>query len=141
MTDDTPESPAQEEKSEAELLAEWEAMAAEDAGDDDQDAAEADAAAEDPAAAATDQPVSQGAEMDSAIHQVELEAYAILGTATMPVSQLLRMGRGAVVELGTTVGDQIELRINNLPVATGDVVVVEDRIAMEISEIVKRVET
>ena len=73
-----------------------------------------------------------------AIQQVEVDAYAILGTATMPVSQLLRMGRGAVVELTTTIGDQIELRINNQAVAKGEVVVVEDRIAVEITEIMKR---
>jgi flagellar motor switch protein FliN/FliY len=73
-----------------------------------------------------------------AIHEVSLEAYAILGTASMPVSQLLRMGRGAVVELDTGLGDEIEVRINDQLVAKGEVVVVEDRIAIEITEIVKR---
>jgi flagellar motor switch protein FliN/FliY len=73
-----------------------------------------------------------------AIHEVSLEAYAILGTASMPVSQLLRMGRGAVVELDTGLGDEIEMRINDQLVAKGEVVVVEDRIAIEITEIVKR---
>ena len=75
---------------------------------------------------------------EPAINQVDLEAYAILGTSTMPVSQLLRMGRGAVVELDTTIGDQIELRINDLPIAMGEVVVVEDRIAVEVTDILKR---
>jgi flagellar motor switch protein FliN/FliY len=56
----------------------------------------------------------------------------------MPVSQLLRMGRGAVVELDTGLGDEIEMRINDQLVAKGEVVVVEDRIAIEITEIVKR---
>lgn len=108
------------------MMAEWEAMAAEGEG-------EAETA---PAAAPTaaDQPTVR----IPAIHEVSLEAYAILGTASMPVSQLLRMGRGAVVELDTGLGDEIEMRINDQLVAKGEVVVVEDRIAIEITEIVKR---
>jgi flagellar motor switch protein FliN/FliY len=109
------------------MMAEWEAMAA-----DGEDAAEEKAAA--PAAA--EKPASGG--RLPAIHEVSLEAYAILGTASMPVSQLLRMGRGAVVELDTGLGDEIEMRINDQLVAKGEVVVVEDRIAIEITEIVKR---
>ena len=73
-----------------------------------------------------------------AIHQVEVDAYAILGTSSMPVSQLLRMGRGAVVELDRNVGDMVELRINNVLVARGEIVVVDDRIAVEITEIISK---
>jgi len=112
------------------MMAEWEAMAAE--GEE--------SAPDEGAAAAKD----KGGEAPAlnvkmpAIHEVNLEAYAILGTASMPVSQLLRMGRGAVVELDTGLGDEIEMRINDQLVAKGEVVVVEDRIAIEITEIVKR---
>lgn len=113
------------------MMAEWEAMAAE--GDEAEEEAEA---AEAPSETAG------GGELPAvkipAIHEVSLEAYAILGTASMPVSQLLRMGRGAVVELETGLGDEIEMRINDQLVAKGEVVVVEDRIAIEITEIVKR---
>ncbi len=108
------------------MMAEWEAMAAEI--DDDQEAASGDVPAAD----------SGPAEKMPAIHEVSLEAYAILGTASMPVSQLLRMGRGAVVELETGLGDEIEMRINDQLVARGEVVVVEDRIAIEVTDIVKR---
>ena len=73
-----------------------------------------------------------------AIHEVEVDAYAILGTTSMPVSQLLRMGRGAVVELDTGIGDQIEIKVNNVLVARGEIVVVHDRIAVEITEVIKR---
>lgn len=107
------------------MMAEWEAMAAE---------GEAEPQPEAPPAAG---PAQAGARIP-AIHEVSLEAYAILGTASMPVSQLLRMGRGAVVELDTGLGDEIEMRINDQLVAKGEVVVVEDRIAIEITEIVKR---
>lgn len=113
------------------MMAEWEAMAAE--GEEDA-AADAGAGAASVAAA----PVAQPGMKIPAIHEVSLEAYAILGTASMPVSQLLRMGRGAVVELDTGLGDEIEMRINDQLVAKGEVVVVEDRIAIEITEIVKR---
>lgn len=109
------------------LLAEWEAMA-----EEGEDAGGGEAAA----TGATDSP--EGSADEPAINQVDLETYAILGTSTMPVSQLLRMGRGAVVELNTTIGDQIELRINDLPIAMGEVVVVEDRIAVEVTDILKR---
>ncbi len=134
------ETPAEEaedsatEESEGEedqdaMMAEWEAMAAE--GEDEEGADDGAAQAETPAE------VTVGLKIP-AIHEVSLEAYAILGTASMPVSQLLRMGRGAVVELETGLGDEIEMRINDQLVAKGEVVVVEDRIAIEITEIVKR---
>lgn len=108
------------------MMAEWEAMAAE--GEEDAAAEEGGDSAEAPVVSVK----------MPAIHEVSLEAYAILGTAAMPVSQLLRMGRGAVVELDTGLGDEIEMRINDQLVAKGEVVVVEDRIAIEITEIVKR---
>ncbi|MDX1402729.1 MAG: FliM/FliN family flagellar motor switch protein [Kiloniellales bacterium] len=73
-----------------------------------------------------------------AIHEVELDAYAILGTASMPVSQLLRMGRGAVVELSTGMGDQIDIKANDVLIARGEIIVVQDRIAIEVTEVVKR---
>ena len=111
------------------MMAEWEAMAAEG-----EEAAEP--AAEAAAPGAAEKPAVTV--RMPAIHEVSLEAYAILGTASMPVSQLLRMGRGAVVELDTGLGDEIEMRINDQLVAKGEVVVVEDRIAIEITEIVKR---
>ncbi|MGD1878043.1 MAG: FliM/FliN family flagellar motor switch protein [Kiloniellaceae bacterium] len=111
------------------MMAEWEAMAAE--GEE-----EAEAAAPPAGEAPTGAPVVT-LKMPAS-HEVSLEAYAILGTASMPVSQLLRMGRGAVVELDTGLGDEIEMRINDQLVAKGEVVVVEDRIAIEITEIVKR---
>jgi flagellar motor switch protein FliN/FliY len=114
------------------MMAEWEAMAAE--GEAEGEAAPEAAA---PAAPAGDTAKPATGRMP-AIHEVSLEAYAILGTASMPVSQLLRMGRGAVVELDTGLGDEIEVRINDQLVAKGEVVVVEDRIAIEITEIVKR---
>ncbi len=139
---DKPEEAAAAEDSGAEeagdadqdaMMAEWEAMAAEG---EDEGEGEEDAAAQEGAGDSAEAP-AVSVKMP-AIHEVSLEAYAILGTAAMPVSQLLRMGRGAVVELDTGLGDEIEMRINDQLVAKGEVVVVEDRIAIEITEIVKR---
>lgn len=136
------ESAAQEGDADQEaMMAEWEAMAAEG-----EDAPEAPEASGDAPTGGTGVKAPQEAPQEAprsggrmpAIHEVSLEAYAILGTASMPVSQLLRMGRGAVVELDTGLGDEIEMRINDQLVAKGEVVVVEDRIAIEITEIVKR---
>ena len=53
------------------------------------------------------------------------------------VNQLLKLGRGAVVELGQNVGDPIDLRINNRLVGRGEVVVVEDRLAISITEMIQ----
>lgn len=111
------------------MMAEWAAMAEE--GEEGEEGAE-DGAGD--TAAADGPPL----EKIPSIHEVSLEAYAILGKSSMPVSQLLRMGRGAVVELETGLGDEIEMRINDKLVAKGEVVVVEDRIAIEVTEIVKR---
>jgi len=125
------------------MMAEWEAMAAEgEAAEGEADEGEAGEAGQGEAERGAGAPPAAGeakpATRIPAIHEVSLEAYAILGTASMPVSQLLRMGRGAVVELDTGLGDEIEMRINDQLVAKGEVVVVEDRIAIEITEIVKR---
>ena len=81
---------------------------------------------------------SQGtrSEMD-AVLDVDLEITAVLGTALMPISQILKLGRGAVVELDRTVGEDIEIHANNELVAKGEVVVIEDRLGVTISETVK----
>ena len=56
----------------------------------------------------------------------------------MPIHQLLRMGRGAVIELLTENDDQVLLFANNTAVARGEVVVQNEKIAIEITEILKR---
>jgi len=72
-----------------------------------------------------------------AVLNVKLEVVAILGTAEMPISQILKLGRGAVVELERTVGEDIEIHANNQLVAKGEVIVVEDRLGVTISEVIK----
>jgi flagellar motor switch protein FliN len=76
-----------------------------------------------------------------AVLDVEIEIIAVLGTAMMPISQILKLGRGAVVELNRGVGEDIEIHANGRAVATGEVVVIEDRLGVNINEIIKMVET
>ena len=74
---------------------------------------------------------------EEAVYDINVEATAVLGGATLLVNQLLKLGRGAVVELGQRVGDPIDLRINNRLIGRGEVVVVEDRLAISITEMVQ----
>lgn len=73
----------------------------------------------------------------TAIYDVPVQVSAVLGRATMPVSQLLKLGRGAVVELDRKVGEAIDIYVNNRLVARGEVVVVEDKLGITMTEIVK----
>lgn len=72
-----------------------------------------------------------------AVYDIPVKVSAVLGKATMQVSQLLKLGRGAVVELDRKVGEAIDIYVNNRLVARGEVVVVEDRLGITMTEIVK----
>ena len=72
----------------------------------------------------------------SAVYDVPLHLSVVLGRTTLPVSQLLRLGRGAVVELDRKVGEPIDIYVNNRLVARGEILVVEDRLAVTMTEIV-----
>lgn len=72
-----------------------------------------------------------------AVLDVKLEVTAVLGTADMPISQILKLGRGAVVELDRTVGEDIELHANNQLIAKGEVIVVDDRLGVTVNDVIK----
>ena len=72
-----------------------------------------------------------------AVYDIPVQVSAVLGKSTMEVSQLLRLGRGAVVELDRKVGEAIDIYVNNRLVARGEVVVVEDRLGITMTEIIK----
>jgi flagellar motor switch protein FliN/FliY len=72
-----------------------------------------------------------------AVYDIPVQVSAVLGTATMQVSQLLKLGRGAVVELERKVGEAIDIYVNNRLVARGEVVVVDDRLGVTMTEIIK----
>lgn len=99
----------------------------------DQDAAAAAIAA---SSASSDGPV--GRSDLEAIYDIPVTVSAVLGKATMQVSQLLKLGRGAVVELDRKLGEAIDIYVNNRLVARGEVVLVdEDRLGITMTEIVK----
>jgi flagellar motor switch protein FliN/FliY len=73
-----------------------------------------------------------------AIYDVPVTVSAVLGKASMQVSQLLKLGRGAVVELDRKLGEAIDIYVNNRLVARGEVVMVDDdRLGITMTEIVK----
>lgn len=73
----------------------------------------------------------------TAIYDIPVQISAVLGRSSMPVNQLLKLGRGAVVELDRKVGEAIDIYVNNRLVARGEVVVVEDKLGITMTEIVK----
>jgi flagellar motor switch protein FliN/FliY len=70
--------------------------------------------------------------------KVAVDIAVVLGTTTMPVHQVLRLGRGAIIELDTSEDDAVNVLANNLPVARGTVVVNGNRIAVEVGELLPR---
>ncbi len=73
-----------------------------------------------------------------AVYDIPVQVSAVLGRATLQVSQLLKLGRGAVVELDRKLGEAVDIYVNNRLVARGEVVMVEDnRLGVTMTEIVK----
>jgi flagellar motor switch protein FliN/FliY len=72
-----------------------------------------------------------------AIFDVPVRVSAVLGRSRMDVSELLRLGPGAVLELDRKVGEAIDIYVNNRLVARGEVVLVEDKLGVTMTEIIK----
>ena len=72
-----------------------------------------------------------------AVSDIPVQVSVVLGKSSMQVNQLLKLGRGAVIELDRKVGEPIDVYVNNRLVARGEVVVVEDRIGVTMTEIIK----
>jgi flagellar motor switch protein FliN/FliY len=72
------------------------------------------------------------------LDKVSVDVSVVLGRSRMPIHQLLRMGRGAVIELESGEEDEVEILANDLPIARGLVVVQGNRIAIEVRELIKR---
>ena len=79
-----------------------------------------------------------GARDLEAVYDIPVQVTAVLGKSTMEVSRLLRLGRGAVIELDRKVGEAIDIYVNNRLVARGEVVVIEDRLGITMTEIIKQ---
>jgi flagellar motor switch protein FliN/FliY len=72
------------------------------------------------------------------LDDVSLDIAVVLGTSQMPIHQVLRLGRGAIIELDSTEEDEVKILANNFPVAQGTVVVQGSRIAVEVRRLLPR---
>jgi flagellar motor switch protein FliN len=72
------------------------------------------------------------------LKNVPLDIAVVLGTTSMPVHQVLRLSRGAIIELDSAETDEVRILANNFPVAKGTVVVSGNRIAVEVKDLLPR---
>ncbi len=72
------------------------------------------------------------------LDKVSVDITVVLGTTKMPIHQVLRLGRGAIIELESSEEDAVHILANNLPVAKGTVVVNGNRIAVEVNGLMPR---
>ena len=72
----------------------------------------------------------------AALLDVNVDIVAVLGVAELRVSQILQLGRGAVVELERKVGEPVELKAEGKLVAKGEVVVTDEKLAVQITDVV-----
>ena len=77
----------------------------------------------------------------SSLTNVKVEISVVLGRSVIPMHQLLRMGRGAIIELDAQQDEPVTVLANNRPVAKGEIVIEGDRIAVSISEVLKAYST
>ena len=67
------------------------------------------------------------------INAVNVDIAVLIGRSTLPMQQLLRMGRGAVIPLDAGVNDEVWILANNHPVARGEIVIDDDRISITVT--------
>jgi len=72
-----------------------------------------------------------------AVFDVPVQVSAVLGRSKMDIGELLKLGPGAVLELDRRVGEAIDIYVNNRLVARGEVVLVEDKLGVTMTEIIK----
>jgi flagellar motor switch protein FliN len=98
---------------------------------------EAVAPSEEPAPTGSDETTARSAADLEGVFDVPVKVSAILGRARMEVSELLKLKNGLVVELDRKVGEAIDIYVNDRLVARGEVVLVDDRLGVTMTEIIK----
>ena len=78
--------------------------------------------------------------MASNIDTVKVEIFVVLGRSVIPMHQLLRMGRGAVIELDSHQDDPVTVLANDKPVARGEIQIQGDKIAVSVVDLLKNYE-
>ncbi len=71
------------------------------------------------------------------IYDIPVQVTVVLGKSSIPINNLLRLGRGAVLELERKVGEPVDVYVNGRIVARGEVVIVEDKIGITMTEVIK----
>jgi flagellar motor switch protein FliN/FliY len=107
-------------------------------GEEQQVGASADAGDDDAAYSRSQGGADNGRNLET-ILRIPVTVQVVLGSASMPVSNLLRLGRGAVIPLDHRVGEPVDVMVNGRVVARGEVVVVEDdnsRFGVSLTEVV-----
>jgi flagellar motor switch protein FliN/FliY len=89
------------------------------------------------ATAADIETVNKAAADLEAVFDVPVQVSAVLGRSRMDVAELLKLGPGTVLELDRKVGEAIDIYVNNRLVARGEVVLVEDKLGVTMTEIIK----
>ena len=84
-----------------------------------------------------DEPRNRSASDLDAVFDVPVNVSAVLGKAYLEVSQLMKLGPGTIVELDRKVGEAIDIFVNNRLVARGEVVVIDERLGVTMTEIIK----
>ena len=85
-----------------------------------------------------DIPDKPGSAQDlDAVSEIPVRVLAVLGRTSMTVGELTKLGRGAVLELDRKVGEALDVYLNNRLVARGEVVVVDDKLGITMTEIIK----
>ena len=74
------------------------------------------------------------------LDELQVDLKVVLGRSHMPLHMLLRMGRGAVIELEATETDMVEILANDHPIARGQIVVTGNRISVEVTELIRKAE-
>lgn len=72
------------------------------------------------------------------LDELQVDLKVVLGRSHMPLHMLLRMGRGAVIELEATETDMVEILANDHPIARGQIVVTGNRISVEVTELIRK---
>jgi flagellar motor switch protein FliN/FliY len=72
-----------------------------------------------------------------AVYDVPLQISAVLGRAKMKINQIVKLSRGSVIELDRKVGDSVDIFVNDRIVAKGEIVLVDNKIAVTLTELVK----
>ncbi len=72
------------------------------------------------------------------LDDVSVDIAVVLGTTSMPIHQVLRLGRGAIIELDASEDDEVRILANNLSVARGTVIVSGNKIAVEVKQLLSR---